>query len=209
MEDASGWDILENSLFSNTNSEVGSAMLSAQTSTDNLLSYGTILSRNKSIGDIAIKLKNNNASINDGASDTYARQNEINEWQAQNKLDTFFFLQCLFIFLTSVVLLIFLRRYGFIPTSTFTWIVGVLFVILLGIFYNRFTYTSYKRDNRFWNRRYIKLSDAGVVENTAASCPSQPGESVNLGDQLLDTLYGKDAAPTNNLINLEKFYNYS
>jgi len=209
MEDGSEWDILENSLFSNTNSEVGSAMLSAQTSTDNLLSYGTILSRNKSIGDIAINLKNKNAAVDDGASDTYARQNEINEWQAQNKLDTFFFLQCLFIFLTSVVLLIFLRRYGFIPTSTFTWIVGVLFLILLGIFYNRFTYTNYKRDNRFWNRRYIKLSDAGVVENTASSsCPSQAGESVNLGDQLLDTLYGKDRI-SNSVINLENFYNYN
>jgi len=208
MEDGSEWDILENSLFSNTNSEVGSAMLSAQTSTDNLLSYGTILSRNKSIGDIAINLKNKNAAVDDGASDTYARQNEINEWQAQNKLDTFFFLQCLFIFLTSVVLLIFLRRYGFIPTSTFTWIVGVLFLILLGIFYNRFTYTNYKRDNRFWNRRYIKLSDAGVVENTASSCPSQAGESVNLGEQLLDTLYRKDRI-SNSVINLENFYNYN
>jgi hypothetical protein len=127
------------------------------------LTYGMYMYRNKTISDIAADLTNKNNSINNGASETYARQGEINEWEAQNKLDTFFFLQCLFLYLSLLIVIIFLERSGFIPFSTLYIIGGILTVILVGILWNRAYYTSKHRDKRFWNRRYLGLKDGGVT----------------------------------------------
>ena len=136
------------------------------------LTYGMYLYRNKTISDIASDLTQKNLNMEDGSSDTYTRQGEIDEWQAQNKLDTFFFLQCSFLYLTAVILLIFLQRYSVIPTSTLQLIGGILTFILIGILWNRAYYTSQLRDKRFWNRRYIGLQDGGVIPPTTCTTNS-------------------------------------
>ena len=105
-----------------------------------------------------------------GSKDTYLRQGEINEWQAQNKLDTLFFLQTTFLFFTLIVFLIFLRQYG-VVTNGMLWMIASFFtLILVGILWNRASYTNYIRDKRYWNRRYIGLTDSSVSA-AAASCP--------------------------------------
>ena len=147
-------------------SESGNLFDSLNTATGNsaqALTYGMYMYRNKTISDIASDLTQKNKAINNGASDTYARQGEIDEWQTQNKLDTFFFLQCLFLYLTIMIIFIFLQRYAAIPSSTFRLISGLLTLILIGILFNRAYYTSQKRDKRFWNRRYIGLQEGGVT----------------------------------------------
>lgn len=145
----------QNNLIQNFNAADGQS--------NNALTYTMMLSRNKSISDISKDMIVNNNLIKNGPRDTYARQAEINEWQAQDKLDTLFFLQLTFIFFSLMVFLLFLRRSGIIPISTLM-ITGTIFaVILVGVLIRRASYTKFSRDNRYWNRRFIGIGDAGLA----------------------------------------------
>lgn len=146
------------------------ALNHADNNSGQALTYGMYLSRNKTIADIAQDMTKQNYSVDNGASETFLRQGEINEWQSQNKLDTLFFLQVLFLYLCCIIVLTFIRQSMLIPTSTFYWILGTLTVILLGILINRAWYTRSVRDKRHWNRRYFTLADAGI--NPAPQCTS-------------------------------------
>jgi|LauGreDrversion4_2_1035121.scaffolds.fasta_scaffold220240_3 hypothetical protein len=144
------------------------AINTSEGTANNAQTYGTLLSRNQSITDIANDMIKMNESSKIG-KDTYVRQGEINEWQAQNKLDTLFFLQASFLYFTLVVVTIFLRQYGILPTSTM-WTINVLFgIILIGILWNRASYTYNSRDKRYWNRRYIGLADSGLSAKAMCS----------------------------------------
>lgn len=134
----------------------------AEASSNNLLTFGDLASRNGSLQYIAGDMIKLNNKAKDGSKDTYTRQGEINEWQAQNKLDTLFFLQLTFLFFTAMVIMIFLRQYGFMTTGMI-WLLGVfLLLILIGTLWNRLSYTMNSRDGRYWNRRFIGLSDSGL-----------------------------------------------
>jgi hypothetical protein len=136
----------------------------AEQASTTALNYGMLLSRNQTISSIANDLTEQNKKVNNGARDTYARQAEINEWQAQNKLDTLFFLQILFLYFAVLVILIFLRQSGFIPSSMLYIIGGIGLFIVIGVLWNRASYTSVSRDKRYWNRRYIGLTDSGDLQ---------------------------------------------
>jgi hypothetical protein len=144
----------QNNLIQNFNAADGQS--------NNALTYTMMLSRNKSISDISKDMIINNNLIKNGPKDTYARQAEINEWQAQDKLDTLFFLQLTFIFFALMVFLLFLRQSGAMPHSTFMTIGIVFSVILVGVLISRSTYTKFSRDNRYWNRRFIGIGDGGL-----------------------------------------------
>lgn len=139
----------------------------ADGASNNMLTYGVMLSRNKTIGDIATDLTQKNLKTANGSKDTYIRQGEINEWQAQNKLDTLFFLQTLFLFFTLMVVLMFLRRYNILTPGILYMIGGLFTLILVGILWNRASYTFNSRDPRYWNRRYIGLKDSGLSAKSA------------------------------------------
>jgi hypothetical protein len=143
---------------------------SSDSASNNALTYGVLLSRNQSLSDSAKDMiEQNKRSASGGAKETYARQGEINEWQAQNKLDTLFFLQLTFLFFTVLVFLIFLRQYGVI-TNFILWIfIGVLGVLVIGTLVNRVSYTSNSRDKRHWNRRFLGLSDSGLSAKIACA----------------------------------------
>jgi hypothetical protein len=144
-------------------------MNGADAGSNNSLTYGVLLSRNKTIDDIAKDMTTLNTQATNGSKDTYSRQAEINEWQAQNKLDTLFFLQLTFLFFTLMVVLIFLRQYG-VMTNGMLWTVGsVLVLLLLGTLWNRASYTNNSRDKRYWNRRFLGLEDSGLSAK-AATC---------------------------------------
>jgi hypothetical protein len=137
---------------------------------NNALTYGVLLSRNTSLSDSSKDMiSENKRASRGGPKETYARQGEINEWQAQNKLDTLFFLQLTFLFFTIIVFLLFLRRYGII-TSSILWIfVVILGVLIIGTFINRVSYTSNSRDQRHWNRRFLGLADSGLTAKIACA----------------------------------------
>jgi hypothetical protein len=148
------------------------ALNTSEGTANNAQTYGTLLNRNQSIINIAndmIKMNSNTSGNSGQEKDTYARQGEINEWQAQNKLDTLFFLQASFLYFTLVVVTIFLRQYGILPGSVM-WTINVLFgIILIGILWNRASYTYNSRDKRYWNRRFIGLADSGLSAKAMCS----------------------------------------
>lgn len=137
---------------------------------NNALTYGVLLSRNQSLSDTAKDMINENKKTNKGGpKETYARQGEINEWQAQNKLDTLFFLQLTFLFFTILVFLLFLRQNGVITTSIVWIFTAVLGILLVGTLVNRLSYTSNSRDKRYWNRRFLGLADSGLTAKVACA----------------------------------------
>ena len=127
---------------------------------NNTISSSILLSRNINLDDVAKNMTANNNKLLNGSKDTYLRQGEINEWQAQNKLDTLFFLQTTFLFFTLVIFLIFLRHYDIVTKRSLWVIISTFTLILVGILFNRASYTNNSRDKRYWNRRFIGLSDA-------------------------------------------------
>lgn len=137
-----------------------SAYAPATATSQNALTYGMVMDRNATIQDIATSLANENKSKLAGARDTYTRQAEINEWEANDKYDTLFFLQLLFLYLAALVISLYLRQTGLFPSSVVNIIAGVGLIILGLLLWNRASYTSSSRDQRYWNRRYIGLGDA-------------------------------------------------
>jgi len=159
---------LQSTVTQQVNANFIQALNTSEGTANNAQTYGTLLSRNQSITDIANDMIKMNESSK-GGKDTYARQGEINEWQAQNKLDTLFFLQASFLYFTLVVVTIFLRQYGVLPGSVM-WTINVLFgIILIGILWNRASYTYNSRDKRYWNRRFIGLEDSGLSAKVMCS----------------------------------------
>ena len=143
---------------------------SSDGASNNALTYGMLLNRNETLSNSVKEMiaENKKATVG-GPKDTYARQGEINEWQAQNKLDTLFFLQITFLFFTVLVFLLFLRQYGVIPSSILWIITGVLGLIVVGTLVSRVSYTSNSRDLRHWNRRFLGLSDSGLSAKIACA----------------------------------------
>jgi len=90
------------------------------------------------------------ASMN---SQNAKRQFEMNEWSSENKRDTLFVLQLIFIVLTITAPLLYFQRMGALPNTIFYGIVGLLVVAVILTIAVRAQYTNMSRDNRFWNRR--------------------------------------------------------
>jgi hypothetical protein len=163
---------MKNSIYTSENTNMINAVNMADTNSSGALTYGMYLNRNKTVADTAVELTRQNKSIKDGTSETSARQGEINEWASQNKLDTLFFLQTLFLYLMSFIVITYMWRYGLLPGSTYYWVLAILTLIIIGIFLNRYLYTSKIRDNRYWNRRYLTL-DKGLLDETKEECESE------------------------------------
>jgi lipopolysaccharide export LptBFGC system permease protein LptF len=137
-----------------------STMNSSGAASDQVYTNSYLLGRNQTISNLANEITTiNNASLK--GKDTYQRQGEINEWEAQNKLDTLFFFQVMFLFFSAAVLLVYFRQKGTLPSTAVYIILAVLLLIVLGTLWNRASYTSRSRDKRYWNRRFIGLEDAG------------------------------------------------
>ena len=143
---------------------------SSDAASNNALTYGMLLNRNVSLSDSAKDMiAENKRAAKGGPKETYARQGEINEWQAQNKLDTLFFLQLTFLFFTVLVFLLFLRQYGVITSSVLWIFVVVLGLLVVGTLVSRVSYTSNSRDQRHWNRRFLGLADSGLSAKIACA----------------------------------------
>ena len=141
----------------------------AEQSTNNTLNYGMMLNRNQTIRSIAADMTKENKRANNGARDTFSRQSEINEWSAQNKFDTLFFLQTTFIYFCILVISLYFRQFGLFPNAVLYIIAGLGLLILVGILWNRASYTSISRDKRYWNRRYLGLDDSALESKLVCS----------------------------------------
>lgn len=120
----------------------------------------------------ADKITQDQLNVIDVNADLSVRQNEINEWSNQNKLDTLFFLQLMFVGLCFIAFILFLKVSEIVPNSVFMMLsiaTGILLVLTLII---RARFTSVSRDSRYWHKaRFPKQADK-VRSSSSASCPS-------------------------------------
>lgn len=106
--------------------------------------------------------------------DLVGRQYEINEWANFNKLDTLFFMQVLFICLTFVSGILFLKINGIIPSFLFTLLAFLAALVAVFTLVTRARTTSVARDSRYWHKmRFPKEVDPypnvdvdGICANT-------------------------------------------
>ena len=115
-----------------------------------------------------IQIANANSSSLTFDMDNTKRQFLVNEWYAQNKLESLFFLQVAFLALVTSLIIIQLGRMNIVP-----WLLGkyLVFVIasaaaIMALY--RFNYTRYTRDVRYWNKR--KFTDSPGALKADASC---------------------------------------
>jgi hypothetical protein len=105
--------------------------------------------------------------------DTNGRQYEINEWSNSNKLDTLFFMQILFICITFITVMMFLKVRGIITSVLFmvlSIIAGLVAVFALIL---RARYTSVVRDSRYWHKaRFPSQSNPYPTVVIPATCPT-------------------------------------
>ena len=81
------------------------------------------------------------------------RQTQVNEWAYNNKMDTLFIFQLLFISLLFVAILLVLKNQEYVGGAFVWYSMGILLFIVLIIIINRSVYTNTKRDSRLWNRK--------------------------------------------------------
>ncbi len=81
------------------------------------------------------------------------RQIEISEWTYQDRMETLFVFQVLFIALMIVAILLYLRGAGLLGKAFVGYATLLLFLVVILIIVNRSMYTNRIRDKRTWNRR--------------------------------------------------------
>lgn len=94
-----------------------------------------------------------NANIADGNAATNSRVREIKEWYYNNKLDTLFVFQLIFISVCFLAVLAFLIKLGFINSAVFGICVGIVIIVMILLIANRAVYTDKVRDKRYWSKR--------------------------------------------------------
>jgi hypothetical protein len=141
---------------------------------NNILSTAFYLTRTKdlknlanNIDDVAIK-QLATSDINTGVA---LRQNEINEWANSDKLDTLFFLQVLFISLTFVASLYFLKSKGIVTHTILSTLVMLTALIALIVLITRARYTKVRRDNRYWSK--VRHPREHRAQDSSGKCPGE------------------------------------
>jgi len=109
------------------------------------------------------------AGINAGLA---GRQNEINEWANENKLDTLFFLQILFISLSFMTVILFLKSNGIISSYLLNLFIVLTSALSIFVLISRARFTNSVRDSRYWNKNRFP----GNVPPPAADTPQCPGD---------------------------------
>ncbi len=101
------------------------------------------------------------------------RQYEVNEWSYNNKLDTLFVFQILFVAVLVTAGLSYLNRVGLLSTPLLGIITGIVLFIAIAVLIHRFQYTQRVRDQRYWNKRQFEKKS--IPQGSGSSiCP--PGE---------------------------------
>jgi hypothetical protein len=142
--------------------------------------------RNRDLQNMGDALKNQNETVIGTTkfnNQLATRQYEMNEWSYNNKLDTLFVFQVVFVTLLVVAALSYLNKIGFLSMTILGVITGILLFVDIAILINRFRYTKQARDQRYWNKR--QFDKKAVPQGSGSSiCPpgeesteSQPGDA--------------------------------
>jgi uncharacterized protein (UPF0333 family) len=99
-----------------------------------------------------------------------SRQEEINEWANNNKLDTLFFLQILFITLTFISTMVFLNSNGLISSYLLNLLIVLASFFAVFVLITRARKTSVLRDGRYWNKMRFGTQKAPPMK-PKTTCP--------------------------------------
>ena len=99
-----------------------------------------------------------------------ARQNEINEWANQNKLDTLFFLQILFISLTFLSVLVFFKSSGLISDYLLNLFFVLTAALSVFVLITRAKFTYGDRDSRYWHKNRFP-GPSNIPPPAQSTCP--------------------------------------
>jgi ABC-type transport system involved in cytochrome c biogenesis permease subunit len=103
---------------------------------------------------------------------TASRFREIKEWYYNNKLDTLFIFQLIFISITFIAVLAYLMKLGFIGAGVVGAMVGILIIVNILVIANRAVYTDKVRDKRYWSKRAFGVVGSPLPGGILASkCP--------------------------------------
>ena len=86
-------------------------------------------------------------------ADTAQRNQEIKEWYFNNKLDSLFVFQLIFISLCLLAAIAFAAKMGFISNTIVGILIGIEIVVMILLISNRAIYTDKVRNKRYWNKR--------------------------------------------------------
>jgi hypothetical protein len=103
--------------------------------------------------------------------DLSIRQHEVNEWANSNKLDTLYFLQLLFVTLSFIGVLLFLKVNGLITGTLFTMLTAISGVLLVLVLIIRYRYTAVARNNRYWSKSRFPSQPDRVSSSVNLNCP--------------------------------------
>lgn len=133
------------------------------------------------IDEVAIK----QLTTSDINADLAGRQYEINEWANFNKLDTLFFMQVLFICLTFISGILFLRTSNLISAYLFTLLSFLAALLAIFTLVTRSRKTSVQRDSRFWHKmRFPKQQNPYPEVNLDSVCTGMINNNpINLAQQ--------------------------
>jgi hypothetical protein len=128
----------------------------------------------QNLGDV-LKNKNETAINTEKYNNQLAtRQYEVNEWSFNNKQDTLFVFQILFITLLIAAALAYLNKLGIISTAILGMFAGLILLVDIVILIYRHQYTKRTRNQRYWNKRQFAKK---ALPQASGICP--PGEEVN------------------------------
>jgi hypothetical protein len=115
----------------------------------------------------------NNVDTANRNSDTAQRTREIKEWYYNNKLDTLFVFQLIFIGICLLAVLAFANKLGYIGSGVIGISMGVIIVIMILLITNRAVYTNIQRNKRFWSKNIYGVPGSPLPGGTLPTkCPT-------------------------------------
>jgi hypothetical protein len=103
---------------------------------------------------------------------TASRYREIKEWYYNNKLDTLFVFQLIFISILLLAVLAYLSKLNIIGMGVVGAMVGILLVVNVLVIANRAVYTDKVRDKRYWSKRAFGIVGSPLPGGILAQkCP--------------------------------------
>ena len=108
-------------------------------------------------------------------NDLATRQYEINQWSYNNKMDTLFVFQLLFVSLVLSAIFVYMNKVGLFGGALLGLLCGILLVIVVLVLVVRAIYTARQRDQRYWNRRQFVKRAVPQGSGPGSICPPTEG----------------------------------
>lgn len=176
---------LLNSILTDRDSTFQKTYIDAQKNNAVQNSFFFYQQRNRDVDDIGKFMEGQNQKaieIAKANNDLATRQYEINEWSYNNKLDTLFVLQIVFVTICITAGLAYLHSIGLIPMSILGIVVAILLIVDIAILINRWIYTRKVRDQRYWNRRQFTEKTPSDEDSGSVQCPAGFEPTGNQGE---------------------------